>query len=88
MRKFLPGDSLLEMIVISPPSPVTTQWYCFETLYEGPMNDESAISIEDCILRIPSLSTSPRRFPHLIRIDSTLSAVSSPGWIQDPCSET
>jgi elongation factor 2 len=25
MRKFLPGDSLLEMIVISPPSPVTTQ---------------------------------------------------------------
>jgi len=49
MRKFLPaGDSLLEMIVISLPSPKTAQRYRVETLYEGPMDDESAIGIRDC----------------------------------------
>ncbi|UZJ51025.1 hypothetical protein CBS101457_000345 [Exobasidium rhododendri] len=49
MRKFLPaGDALLEMIVISLPSPVTAQKYRVETLYEGPMDDESAIGIRDC----------------------------------------
>jgi elongation factor 2 len=49
MRKFLPaGDSLLEMIVINLPSPATAQRYRCETLYEGPMDDESAIGIRDC----------------------------------------
>jgi elongation factor 2 len=49
MRKFLPaGDSLLEMIVINLPSPRTAQKYRVETLYEGPMDDESAIGIRDC----------------------------------------
>jgi elongation factor 2 len=49
MRKFLPaGDSLLEMIVINLPSPATAQRYRMETLYEGPMDDESAIGIRDC----------------------------------------
>ncbi|KIM88726.1 hypothetical protein PILCRDRAFT_813700 [Piloderma croceum F 1598] len=49
MRKFLPaGDSLLEMIVIHLPSPATAQKYRCETLYEGPMDDESAIGIRDC----------------------------------------
>jgi elongation factor 2 len=49
MRKFLPaGDSLLEMIVIYLPSPKTAQRYRVETLYEGPMDDESAIGIRDC----------------------------------------
>ncbi|KAF7366840.1 Elongation factor [Mycena sanguinolenta] len=49
MRKFLPAaDSLLEMIVINLPSPVTAQRYRVETLYEGPMGDESAIAIRDC----------------------------------------
>ncbi|KAF8522610.1 P-loop containing nucleoside triphosphate hydrolase protein [Hysterangium stoloniferum] len=49
MRKFLPaGDSLLEMIVINLPSPTTAQRYRVETLYEGPMDDESAIGIRDC----------------------------------------
>jgi elongation factor 2 len=49
MRKFLPaGDSLLEMIVINLPSPATAQKYRVETLYEGPMDDESAIGIRDC----------------------------------------
>jgi elongation factor 2 len=49
MRKFLPaGDSLLEMIVINLPSPKTAQRYRVETLYEGPMDDESAIAVRDC----------------------------------------
>ncbi|KAI9065854.1 eukaryotic translation elongation factor 2 [Trametes sanguinea] len=49
MRKFLPaGDSMLEMVVINLPSPKTAQRYRVETLYEGPMDDESAIGIRDC----------------------------------------
>ncbi|WVR06199.1 elongation factor 2 [Kwoniella sp. DSM 27419] len=49
MKKFLPaGDSLLEMICINLPSPQTAQRYRVETLYEGPMDDESAIGIRDC----------------------------------------
>ncbi|KAK0523432.1 translation elongation factor 2 [Tilletia horrida] len=49
MRKFLPaGDALLEMIVINLPSPVTAQRYRVDTLYEGPLDDESAIGIRDC----------------------------------------
>ena len=54
MRKFLPaGDSLLEMIVINLPSPATAQRYRVETLYEGPMDDESAIGIRDCDPQAP-----------------------------------
>ncbi|TPX58268.1 hypothetical protein PhCBS80983_g03249 [Powellomyces hirtus] len=49
MKKFLPaGDALLEMIVIHLPSPVTAQKYRFDTLYEGPLDDECAIGIRDC----------------------------------------
>ncbi|KAI0040378.1 eukaryotic translation elongation factor 2 [Auriscalpium vulgare] len=49
MRNFLPaGDSLLEMIVINLPSPATAQRYRVETLYEGPLDDESALGIRDC----------------------------------------
>ena len=49
MRKFLPaGDSLLEMIVINLPSPATAQRYRVETLYEGPLDDESAVGIRNC----------------------------------------
>jgi elongation factor 2 len=54
IRKFLPaGDSLLEMIVINLPSPATAQRYRVETLYEGPMDDESAIGIRDCDPKAP-----------------------------------
>ncbi|SPN99580.1 related to CSF1 protein [Cephalotrichum gorgonifer] len=49
MRTFLPAaDSLLEMIILHLPSPVTAQKYRVETLYEGPMDDEAAIAIRDC----------------------------------------
>jgi elongation factor 2 len=49
MRKFVPAsEALLEMIVIDLPSPATAQRYRVETLYEGPMDDESAIGIREC----------------------------------------
>ncbi|KAJ7267388.1 P-loop containing nucleoside triphosphate hydrolase protein [Mycena rebaudengoi] len=49
MQKFLPArDSLLEMIVIHLPSASTAQAYRVDTLYEGPMDDESAIGIRNC----------------------------------------
>ncbi|KAJ7159068.1 P-loop containing nucleoside triphosphate hydrolase protein [Mycena crocata] len=49
MQKFLPaGDSLLEMIVIHLPSAATAQAYRVDTLYEGPMDDESALGIRTC----------------------------------------
>ncbi|GJE89236.1 eukaryotic translation elongation factor 2 [Phanerochaete sordida] len=49
MRKFLPaGDSLLEMIVLHLPSPAAAQQYRAETLYEGPLDDETALGIRAC----------------------------------------
>ncbi|KAG6819008.1 translation elongation factor 2 [Arthromyces matolae] len=49
MRKFLPcGDSLLEMIVINLPSASSAQRYRVDTLYEGPLDDESAVGIREC----------------------------------------
>ncbi|KAJ7657348.1 P-loop containing nucleoside triphosphate hydrolase protein [Mycena polygramma] len=49
MQKFLPaGDSLLDMIVLHLPSAVTAQAYRVDTLYEGPMDDESALGIRTC----------------------------------------
>ncbi|KAJ7457853.1 P-loop containing nucleoside triphosphate hydrolase protein [Mycena latifolia] len=54
MQKFLPaGDSLLEMIVLHLPSAATAQAYRVETLYEGPMDDESALGIRTCDPRGP-----------------------------------
>lgn len=54
MRKFLPaGDSLLEMIVLGLPSPATAQRYRVTSLYEGPMDDETAIGIRDCDAKGP-----------------------------------
>lgn len=49
LRTFLPAaDSLLEMMILHLPSPVTAQKYRAETLYEGPMDDAAAIGIRDC----------------------------------------
>lgn len=49
MQKFLPAaEALLEMMIIHLPSPVVAQKYRAETLYEGPMDDKSAIAIRDC----------------------------------------
>jgi elongation factor 2 len=49
MHRFLPADKhLLETIVIHLPSPVSAQQYRVGALYEGPMDDESAVSIRTC----------------------------------------
>ena len=49
MRLFLPAaNSLLEMMILHLPSPITAQKYRAETLYEGPSDDEACVSIRDC----------------------------------------
>jgi len=49
MRNWLPaGETLLQMIAIHLPSPVTAQKYRMEMLYEGPHDDEAAIGIKTC----------------------------------------
>lgn len=49
MRKWLPaGEALLQMICIHLPSPVTAQKYRMELLYEGPNDDEAAMSVKTC----------------------------------------
>jgi len=49
MRTWLPaGDTLLQMIAIHLPSPVTAQRYRCELLYEGPMDDPCAKGIVAC----------------------------------------
>jgi elongation factor 2 len=49
MRTWLPaGDTLLQMIAIHLPSPVTSQAYRMELLYEGPQDDEAAKAIKSC----------------------------------------
>lgn len=54
MRLFLPAaDSLLEMMILHLPSPVTAQKYRAETLYEGPPDDEACIGIRDCDPKAP-----------------------------------
>ena len=49
MRTWLPaGDALLQMITIHLPSPVTSQVYRMEMLYEGPHDDPAALGIKNC----------------------------------------
>jgi elongation factor 2 len=49
MHRFLPADKhLQETIVIHLPSPVSAQQYRVGALYEGPMDDESAVGIRTC----------------------------------------
>merc|ERR1711993_91012 len=49
MQKWLPaGETLLQMITMHLPSPVTAQKYRMEMLYEGPLDDEAALGIKNC----------------------------------------
>mmetsp|Transcript_18206 Transcript_18206/g.20380 ORF Transcript_18206/g.20380 Transcript_18206/m.20380 type:complete len:860 (+) Transcript_18206:37-2616(+) len=48
MRWLNAADALLEMIIMSLPSPRQAQKYRVETLYEGPMDDECACAIRTC----------------------------------------
>ena len=54
MRTWLPaGDTLLQMIALHLPSPVTAQAYRCELLYEGPQDDEAAKGIKACSPEAP-----------------------------------
>lgn len=54
MRTWLPaGDTLLQMIAIHLPSPVTAQAYRCELLYEGPQDDPCATGIKACDPKAP-----------------------------------
>ena len=49
MQKWLPaGDTVLEMIVLHLPSPFVAQKYRCETLYDGPLDDKTAVAIRTC----------------------------------------
>jgi len=49
MQKWLPaGDAVLEMIVLHLPSPVVAQKYRVDTLYDGPLDDQTAEAIRTC----------------------------------------
>jgi len=49
MQKWLPaGETMLQLITIHLPSPVTAQKYRAEMLYEGPPDDEAALGIKNC----------------------------------------
>merc|ERR1719201_1003246 len=49
MQKWLPaGDAVLEMIVLHLPSPVKAQGYRVDTLYDGPLDDQTATAIRTC----------------------------------------
>jgi len=49
MRKWLPaGDALLQMICVHLPSPVTSQQYRTDLLYEGPNDDKVAVAMKNC----------------------------------------
>lgn len=54
MQRWLPAaDAILEMIVVSLPSPVAAQKYRVETLYDGPLDDECANAIRKCDVNGP-----------------------------------
>lgn len=49
MRTWIPaGETLLQMITMHLPSPVTAQKYRMEMLYEGPHDDPCALGIVNC----------------------------------------
>merc|ERR1719461_1629402 len=49
MQKWLPaGETMLQLITIHLPSPVTAQKYRAEMLYEGPNDDEACMGIKNC----------------------------------------
>merc|ERR1719177_20502 len=49
MQKWLPaGETMLQLITIHLPAPVTAQKYRAEMLYEGPTDDEAFLGIKNC----------------------------------------
>lgn len=49
MQKWIPaGETMLQLITIHLPSPVTSQKYRAELLYEGPSDDAACVGIKTC----------------------------------------
>jgi len=49
MQKWLPaGETMLQLITLHLPSPVTAQKYRAEMLYEGPLDDAAYLGIKNC----------------------------------------
>merc|ERR1712147_174667 len=49
MQKWIPaGETMLQLITIHLPSPVTAQKYRAEMLYEGPQDDVVAMGMKNC----------------------------------------
>ena len=49
MKKWLPiGDTILKMITIHLPSPITAQKYRMELLYKGPHDDLCTLGMKNC----------------------------------------
>merc|ERR1712179_815715 len=64
MRNWLPaGETLLQMITIHLPSPVTAQKYRCEMLYEGPQDDEVAVALKSCDASGPLMMYVSKRVP-------------------------
>lgn len=56
LQRWMPcADTVLEMVTLHLPSPVTAQAYRVESLYTGSMDDEAAVAIRDCVV----LDTAP-----------------------------
>lgn len=54
MQKWIPaGETMLQLITIHLPSPVVSQKYRAELLYEGPPDDEACVGIKNCDANAP-----------------------------------
>lgn len=54
MQKWIPaGETMLQLITIHLPSPVVSQRYRAELLYEGPADDEACMGIKNCDANAP-----------------------------------
>jgi len=64
MRTWLPaGDTLLQMIAIHLPSPLTAQAYRCEMLYEGPQDDDVAKAFRTCDAQGPLMAYISKMVP-------------------------
>ena len=64
MRNWLPaGETLLQMIAIHLPSPLTAQGYRCEMLYEGPQDDDLAKAFRTCDSKGPLMAYISKMVP-------------------------
>jgi elongation factor 2 len=74
MRNWLPaGETLLQMIAIHLPSPLTAQAYRCEMLYEGPQDDELAKAFRTCDAKGPLMAYISKMVPTSDKVSLILS---------------